>query len=366
MRIFSCQNCGQLLFFENTRCERCGHRLGFVPERRILVALEAEGENWVAFGDQSRRYRFCANAEFDACNWLIEVEAAEALCGACRYNRTIPDLSIAANRANWQKLELAKHRLFYTILKLRLPLLGRDKDPERGLAFDFLADPPAGVPSVMTGHNSGVITVALSEADSVEREDRRARMGETYRTLLGHFRHEIGHYFWNTLVGGVPRALDAFRAVFGDERADYAAALKAHYDEGPPPDWQERFISAYASAHPWEDFAESWAHYLHIIDALETASAFGLRIHPKIAASAELHAELDFDPHAAAALEPMIEAWLPLTFAVNSLNRSLGQPDLYPFTLTGAAIDKLRFIHGLIRRAGAAATPGATPVAVAD
>lgn len=348
MRLFICQHCSQLLFFENRLCERCDHRLGYVPERGMLSALEPEGERWRALGDNNRHYRFCANAAFDACNWLIPDDSNEPYCLACRHNRTIPDVSVPENLARWRTLEIAKHRLFYSLLRLRLPLRTRELDPERGLAFDILADSPtAAGPQIVTGHDQGIITVALGEADSVIREGRRQQVGETYRTLLGHFRHEIGHYFWDCLVRDLNR-VEAFRALFGDERADYAAALKAHYEAGPPANWQERYISSYASAHPWEDFAETWAHYLHIVDALETACAFGMDIHPRVTRDAALHAEVDFDPHRAATVEMLIEAWLPLTFAVNSMNRSLGQPDLYPFVLTAPAIEKLGLVHALV------------------
>ncbi len=354
MRLFVCQNCAQLLFFENTRCERCDHRLGYLPERGLLSALEPEGEpggeHWQALGEGDALYRFCANAAFDACNWLIAAQSDEKFCLACRHNRTIPNIDDTDNVARWRTLEIAKHRLFYSLKRLDLPLATRIENPEGGLAFDFLADPPQASTHIMTGHDQGIITVALAEADSVTREERRQQLGEAYRTLLGHFRHEIGHYFWDVLVRDQDR-LAPFRALFGDERADYAAALKAHYDNGPAANWQERFISAYASTHPWEDFAETWAHYLHIVDALETASAFGLRIHPKVTRDPELHAEVDFDPYEAANVEALIEAWLPLTFAINSMNRSLGQPDLYPFVLTRPAIEKLDFVHGLIQGA---------------
>jgi len=172
-------------------------------------------------------------------------------------------------------------------------------------------------------------------------------MDEPYRTLLGHFRHEIGHYFWNVLVRDDP-SIEQFRLVFGDERQDYADALRRHYPEGPPGDWQDRFVTAYASVHPWEDFAETWAHYLHIVDTLETASAFGLKVKPKIGRGSELSTAIDFDPHEASDVNHLVDAWLPLTFAVNSLNRSMGQPDLYPFVLSPAAIGKLGFVHDRI------------------
>ena len=178
----------------------------------------------------------------------------------------------------------------------------------------------------------------------------RQAMGESYRTLLGHLRHEVGHWFWDVLVQGDPGRLDAFRGLFGDERRDYAEALRRHYAEGPPGDWQRRYVTAYATAHPWEDWAETWAHYLHMVDTLETARAFGLRVRPGIARQEEgLNAELDFDPHAPGhGIERLVGDWLPLTFAVNSLNRSMGQPDLYPFVLSQPAIAKLGFVHAIV------------------
>jgi hypothetical protein len=198
----------------------------------------------------------------------------------------------------------------------------------------------------MTGHDNGLITVALAEADDAERERMRLQMGESYRTLLGHFRHEVGHHYWDLLVRDGGR-LDAFRALFGDDTQDYDAALQRHYKQGAPADWQEHFISSYASSHPWEDFAETWAHYLHIVDTLEMGAGFGLRIGPWVADGA-LAKPLGFDPYGPGDVQRLVDAWLPLVFAVNSLNRAMGQPDLYPFVLTPGVVQKLGFIHDLI------------------
>jgi hypothetical protein len=351
MRLFKCQRCAQLLYFENTQCENCGAQLGYLPDASMLSALEPapdEAAPWRSLAQPPRTYRFCDNARYAACNWMVPAESPETFCTTCRHNRTIPDLTQPANMPPWRKLELAKHRLFYTLIRLRLPLANRIDDPEAGLAFDFLADAPqSSGPKVMTGHDNGIITIALKEADDAERERMRLSMGEPYRTLLGHFRHEVGHWFWDRLVRDENR-LDAFRASFGDERQDYAAALQAHYANGASPDWQEHFVSAYASSHPWEDFAETWAHYLHILDTLEMAAAFGLRVRPMLDRSGELSADLDFDPHEAGDVQRLIADWLPLTFAVNNLNRSMGLPDLYPFILSPAVIAKLGFIHDLV------------------
>ncbi len=234
------------------------------------------------------------------------------------------------------------------MLQLKLPLVNRVDDPQHGLVFDFLADPPkAEVPKVLTGHDEGLITIALAEADDAEREKRRVAMGEPYRTLLGHFRHEVGHYYWDCLVRDEGR-LDACRAVFGDDSVDYGEALQKHYKEGVPPDWQEHFVSAYATTHPWEDFAETWAHYLHIIDTLEMAGAFGIEVHPGVAPHTVLDADIDVNPYKTGGIDSIIAAWLPLTFAANNLNRCMGASDLYPFVLSPPVIRKLGFIHDLV------------------
>jgi hypothetical protein len=341
MKLFECQVCSQPLFFENEACEKCGHRLGFDSSVRQLFALDPtpDGGYVPANRPDGRPVRFCDNARHGVCNWLIEADSNETFCQSCRHNRTIPDLSDPSHLDLWRKIENAKHRLTYTLLALRLPM--------DGLTFDILADAPGAAP-VMTGHDNGLITLNLAEADDGEREKRRASMGETYRTLLGHVRHEVGHYYWDKLVrdGG---KLEEFRALFGDDREDYAEALKRHYANGPAPDWRQHFVSAYASSHAWEDFAETFAHYLHIVDTLETAHAFGIQVHPRIRESDDLSTDIDFDPHRMRDVSKLIDAWLPICFAVNALNRSMGQPDLYPFVLSPEAISKLGFMAHLVR-----------------
>jgi hypothetical protein len=351
MLIFKCQCCGQLLYFENCVCERCSHRLGYLPEASDLSAVEPQpGGWWRALASPDRLYRFCANADVFACNWLVPAESVESYCIACRHNRTIPDLTSAENLKSWRKFESAKHSLFYSLMRFKLPLANRIDDPAGGLVFDFLAESAAaGLPEVLTGHDEGVITINLREADDVQREQLRTAMGETYRTLVGHVRHESGHYYWDKLVRDAGRR-EPFRQVFGDERADYDDALKRHYASGPPPGWQECYISGYASTHPWEDFAETWAHYLHIVDTIEMASAFGIRIEPTLGFSAELGAMLNFDPYQSGEIDQLINAWLPLALSVNSINRCMGEPDLYPFILSSSVISKIGFVHQLIHQ----------------
>jgi hypothetical protein len=357
MKFFHCDNCGQPIFFENTQCVKCNHMLGYLPDQGRLSALaESLQDSWtsVASPVQRRIYRMCQNySHAKVCNWMVPVDNPEPLCMACRLNRTIPDLSHAHHRACWSRLEAAKHRLVYGLLALGLPLKNKQDDPQQGLAFDFLADPQPDfteTPQVITGHAEGLITINIAEADDVVRVKMRLDMNERYRTVLGHFRHEVGHYYWQLLVHGSAQ-LDAFREMFGDEQQDYGAALQKYYDNGAPAGWQERHISAYASSHPWEDWAETWAHYLHIVDTLETAQAFGLTVPDFPTEPIDSAGQFDVNRPSDDAFSQIIAEWLPLTFAFNSMNRSMGLEDLYPFVLSSPAIDKLRFVHQMIDRA---------------
>ena len=345
MKLFSCQSCGNILYFENRVCGQCGHTLGYDPRTQTLLPLEKDGLGFRATGGSERRFH-CKNAARDACNWLVPEGHEDGFCLACRHNGTVPDPSVPGNLQGWRDLETAKHRLFYSLFRWRLPLRTRAEDPQHGLIFNFLADTPA--KRIMTGHENGAITIALAEANDIERERRRLEMGEAYRTLLGHFRHEVGHHFWDVLVrdGG---QLDACRALFGDDSVDYQAALQHHYQEGPQADWQQRYVSAYATVHPWEDFAETWAHYLHIVDTLEMASNFGVEVRPAADKSGNLSAEIDFDPYQVADFSRVVDSWLPFVFAMNSINRAIGLRDMYPFILARPVIEKLSFIHNLVQ-----------------
>lgn len=348
MRIFSCQNCGQLLHFENSICMRCGSSLGLIPETLELTALVNEEGAWRAMADGAL-WRYCANWSFGACNWLVPADGETVYCPSCRLNRTIPDISDPERADLWREIEVAKRRLIYSLRRFDLPIPSRADGVPNGLAFDFLADSDPSAP-VLTGHDEGLITLNIAEADSAEREKRRVQFGEPYRTLLGHMRHEIGHFYWDVLVrdGG---QLDAFRAAFGDETLSYQEALQRHYQFGAPDGWQESYVSAYATMHPWEDFAETWTHYLHIVDTLDTAESFGVAIEPDVSDDPDTVVEVKFNPYRTRNFHKLVDAWLPLSVALNSLNRSMGQPDLYPFALNPPVIDKLRFIHRLVRGA---------------
>ncbi|WP_115669858.1 zinc-binding metallopeptidase family protein [Ciceribacter selenitireducens] len=352
MRLFHCSNCTNVVHFDNDGCVSCGLRLGYRPGRFDMIALQQDGDAFFEPSDRQTPLNPCANAGIGACNWLVEDEHPSGFCMACRHNLTIPDLSTPENSENWQRIELAKRHLFYSLMRFGLPLVTRIEDPENGLGFEFLADDSSAGSTVLTGHANGLITLNVAEASDAEREARRVSLGEPFRTLVGHFRHEVGHYYWDRLVRDRGKQ-ETFRAVFGDESQDYGAALQHHYAEGPAPGWEQSFVSAYAASHPWEDFAETWAHYFHIVDALDTADAFGLRTRPETDAP-ELALTTTFDSYRAVDARVLVDAWVPLTIAINSINRSMGQRDLYPFVLSAPVMGKLQYIHELIHAAPAA------------
>ncbi len=372
MNIFNCQNCGQLIFFENVKCVRCQHTLGYLPDIGLLSALGPVGEGrWQALAPEAgdRLYKMCRNySDENVCNWMLRADDSASLCLACSYNQTIPDLSSPQNRAYWQRLEAAKRRLIYGLLQLGLPPVSKRDDPERGLAFAFMgeANPEFRESNaVMTGHANGLITINIAEADDVVREKMRLQMNEVYRTVLGHFRHESGHYYWELLIRSSD-LLTPFRKLFGDERADYDKALQRHYSEGPPADWQQHFVSAYASAHPWEDWAESWAQYLHIVDTLETARNFSLQVKTPEGVAGEFTAMLaGADDYRPSSFKAMMESWLPLAYAINNINRSMGQPDMYPFVLAPKAVEKMEFVHQVISQSAQQAEQTPPPRAAA-
>jgi hypothetical protein len=352
MRLYDCDHCGQPIHFDNRNCMNCGHRLAFVPETLAMHALEpVENEDaWFLVARPEHRVRLCANAAMDICNWTVLADDPNPFCPACRHNRLVPDASTEAGLHQWRRISRAQRHLFYSLLKWDLPRVNREDDPQGGLVFDFLVDevqPDGTVKPAMTGHENGLIAIRAAEADDVTREQIRVSMNEPYRTMLGHFRHETGHYIWDRMVRDAGR-IKAFRAVFGDETADYGEALRRNYEEGPPPDWQQSFISTYASSHPWEDFAESFAHYIHIVDTLETARSYGMSVEPR--RHEELAAEVDFDPYRAESAEQLVSAWVPFSLAINAIHRSMGVPDLYPFILTPAVTNKLQFIQDLVQR----------------
>jgi hypothetical protein len=366
MKTFRCDHCGHPLFFENVQCLQCGSALAFLPDRLALCAVEpVPGREGAGLwrrklprrrSAETRHYRLCSNhTDKQACNFAVPAGDPNPLCVSCRQTRILPDLSVPQNHERWYRIEQAKRRLFYTLARLGLVSVDPPHGERDGPVFEFLADLPG--QSILTGHCEGVITLNVAEADDAERVRRRLALHEPYRTLLGHLRHESGHYYWDRLVLNGGRT-DAFREMFGDERADYAQALDAYYAAGAPADWQSRHVSAYAASHPWEDWAETWAHYLHMVDLMETAASYSTRL--VVPGGDADEAEEVANPFEGRIrdFDQLVDQWIPLTLLLNSLNRSLGQDDAYPFALTAGALQKLRFVHDVIhspRDSGAAA-----------
>lgn len=352
MRAFTCDHCGHVVFFENTTCVHCGSTLAFVPERMCMAALSPSPtlpDVWEPVSDHTAQHlthlRMCHNRHSGGavCNFTTDADGSQPYCVSCRQTRWLPNYENPLNLLRAHKLENAKRYLFYTLSCLQLTTLQGLPAP----LFDFLEDQP-GQPPILTGHLSGTITLNVAEADDDERARRRLAMFEPYRTLLGHLRHESGHFFWDVLIRDT-QWLQPYRVLFGDERQDYGLSLQAHYARGPagPLGWEQHHVSAYAAAHPWEDWAETWAHYLHMMDLMETAASY--RVQLRVPGHMASWPPMD-DPFASTDVpfEHIFQQCVPLTLMLNSLNRSLGQNDAYPFALSTGAIAKLKFIHEVV------------------
>jgi hypothetical protein len=357
--------CGNAVFFRNSACLNCHRQLGYEPERAKIVALHAteRDDQWTIDSEggsagTGKRYHRCANFHTAAaCNWLrpVDVQLAandNGLCIACSLNRTIPDQSLPENQVLWQRIEVAKRRLISQLLALGLPVttlaLSPWQDAKAGMAFAFLRN-MTGQHPVTTGHAHGLITLDAMEADDAERERIRESLHEPYRTLLGHLRHEVAHYYWDRLVAKTAW-LEPFRQLFGDERADYAQSLDRHYQIGAPYDWAQRYVSAYASSHPWEDWAETWAHYLHMRDGMDTAAGFGFEASDIDMDRVPYTSDALWNPRLPGAQSYLdfVNNWLRITAVLNELSASMGERDFYPFVLPYPAVAKLQLVHEIV------------------
>lgn len=322
-----------MVFFHNSSCLRCATELGYDPEAGELVGI-------------ADTMKTCANLDVARCNWLLPADEAEVLCVSCRLTAVRPNDFAADDMAGFADAEDAKRRLLHQLFDIGLEVVGRDEEPDVGVRFEFLSSRNK---PVTTGHDMGVITLDLSESDDAHRAFVRQQLGEPYRTVLGHLRHEIGHWFWIRLVENADN-VDEFRALFGDERVSYEDALASHYgdtdadgdvDADDDMAWVENYVSRYATMHPWEDWAETFAHYLHIRAGVDTAESFGLLLGNPVRAAAreafDVDDRLTFGDH--------VEAWLALTLALNGMSRAIGQDDLYPFVLSERVIEKLDMVH---------------------
>ncbi len=340
-----CGRCGSRVYFDNWACLACGARLALLPDLMHLAALEArDAGRWVDVrAPEGPAWRLCSNAvEHAVCNGILEEDQAGTLCRACRFTQQIPSLSVARHVEYWRRLEAAKRRLLFTLADLRLRPVPKSESPD-GLEFAFGADIEPGH-RFMTAHNGGTISINILEADDVERERIRTGMGEPYRSLLGHFRHESGHYYLDRLRASANAEIEwRIKDRFGDMDSDYDVSLAAYYagqaagraDPG-------QFISTYATAHPQEDWAETWAHYLLIRDTLQSASEAGV----EPAAAGRPRTRRGRKDRSRFGV--MIQRWLPLAELANELSRSLGTADAYPFVLTGVAAEKMELIDALV------------------
>lgn len=395
MKLFKC-SCEDkpVLYFENVQCRSCGRVTGFSPEVMELkpfTQVEVDETETPQAGraiwedDAGEHFVQCANwRNHQVCNWMLPLTPddsladqvsfdsdPEGLCPACRLNDIIPDLSDPVNQPLWHGLEKAKRRCIFTLMELGMPIYGIGQGQGQGqdqvasslpaLSFRFMSDkqtnsnslqPVEDEEPVFTGHADGVITINLAEADDIARTQARVAMQERYRTLLGHFRHETGHYYWDVFSTLDPEFVDTFREVFGDESASYQDALDRHYEQGPPVGWQDEFVSAYATMHPWEDWAETWAHYLHIIDTLETQQSFSRNseILSDSVRDVSLPSAVGFRGDLGNSdFDLVMDLWIEVSVLLNSLNRSMGLPDPYPFVLHTPIQEKLRYVHDAIQ-----------------
>lgn len=331
MRRFACDRCGQPVPFEALECVTCGSELGYVSERHAVGLIIATDDPalYEVPGDDGRWWR-CMNAAW-GCNWMLRAVAGDVWCRSCRLTRGRPDEARPQSIDAWMAAEAAKRRLVHQLDSLGLPIEPRTSSTPDGLVFDFVHLPDEGA---VTGHLDGVITLDLAEVDDLHRHRVRRELDEQFRTIIGHLRHEIGHHYWNRLVGE-SNHLAELRSLFGDDRADYGKAIAAHYATSTGRWDTDRYITAYAAVHPLEDWAETFAHYLHIVDATDTAVAHGL-LQPSGPASFDVVA-LDF--------VEILARWEPVRIGINEVAISLGRPAVYPFAPSGLVAEKLSFVH---------------------
>jgi hypothetical protein len=321
MRNLVCPKCHQRVFFEQVQCNSCSQLLAFDEMEMAVRELDSA--------------RACSNRDLIGCNWSADGE--DKFCHSCALTRTIPNLSSPKNLLLWNRVEQAKRRLVHDLYRLKLPLVS---ESGTRLCFDILSD-QAGSGSIMTGHSAGLITLNIAEADDVEREARRVAFREPYRTLLGHFRHEVGHFYWELLVAET-RLKGPFRLIFGDESRSYQDSLQQYHGRVDRSYDRNAYISEYASSHPWEDWAETFAHFLHIVSVLDSVAGLPLSLDFRLLETLQ-------DPYLESDFNALLASWTPLAYSMNELNRSLGLGDVYPFQLSAVMSGKLHFVHMVVQ-----------------
>ena len=352
VRAFACPVCQSYAPFESRRCPNCLAELGLHVPSRTMVATSSgtaviDGQTWIS----------CTKALSLDCNWLVPEEQELGRRGRCLAHSLIrrePDADDTIAVEKLTSTGIALRRLIFQLIEIGLPV-----EPfwrkDGGLAFDLLSSYSSGE-RVVIGHAGGVITIDLVESLDAYRESLRVHLGEPYRTMLGHFRHEVGHYYQNILVEtdpGAARYLDQCREIFGDERAEYQNEIARHYKFGAPANWADSYISEYATMHPWEDFAECFAHYLHITATIDTARESGLVLHADRVRFAVQRDVVPLESYADASIEQLLEDWKWLSLCFNRVNTTMGKSPLYPFDISPAVVRKLAFVHQVIRETAA-------------
>ena len=318
MRVYTCPACNEPVYFRNLGCS-CGAELSYDPEQDRFV----QGAAW------------CSNRQKIACNWIAEDK--DGHCRSCSMTEIIPDAFRDNNVSLWSDAEFAKR---WVLSNLSRWGWFTNNDAGARPRFHLLSeDTRKGEKPVIMGHADGLITINVIEADPVERERRRDDLSERLRTMNAHFRHEIAH-FLQLRLSEDDTFLKEFRALFGDETADYGEALKAYYANGAPPDFEQRHVTRYASSHPHEDWAETAAHVMHLTDIVDSAAASGLQRGDRPTFGYDAYAEPD--------AEALISQAVDLGLALNRVNRSMGLQDLYPFVISPLARQKMVFTHGAI------------------
>ncbi len=343
MRVFICSTCHHELDFESSSCSNCHSLVGYVSDRREVVVIVPDGPaRYIVDGHPTAQWR-CLNASW-GCNWMLPADEGDVWCLSCRLTRGRPDEADPAAVVAWSAAEAAKRRLVFQLGELGLPIEQRSSTTPQGLAFDLVHVPGA---AGVTGHDRGLITLDLSEADDRHRDELRRTLGESFRTLIGHLRHEVGHYYFAHLVSHADEIAE-FRALFGDERIDYSAALVEHYRlarTGAEAADLGRFVTGYAAAHPLEDWAETFAHYLHTLDGLQTADSHGLA-----ATSPDADGRVNRRRRAGdvKSFASILQRWLPVAETINAIADGLGSSRPYPFTLSPVVVTKLEFVHARV------------------
>ena len=348
MHAFRCPRCRGLAFLESLTCPRCGTAIGIhLATQEMLEAdpagVEHDGSRWVP----------CSNRSWE-CNWLVEQGAEDARCFSCRLTRRRPEPDDTIALEKLAVTARDKRRLLLRLMTLGLPITPW-YERQGGLGFDLLSS-RSGHGPVRIGHASGIITIDLAESLDDVRERLRVQLGEPYRTMLGHFRHESGHYYQWILVEQTDFITEC-RELFGDERASYSDAIARHYATGAPEGWREHHISEYATMHPWEDFAETWAHYLHITDTLGTLAAAGVDLSRRPMPGVLTHDIVPRTSYAGVSSHEMLADWYWCSKLLNRANQAMGKGDLYPFTIVPEVARKLDFVHRVVQGSQVAGPP---------